>query len=1488
MNEVLVIFGSTDGAFGRGWRRRYRESNVGCFLLLFSVTDGGCVSAQRLRTLPAEERENVLSKLFLLYGGSPSKSSKEAVSRGSAEDDAVDEHTEGDEASRSWDWKRDSTEWQLKSLTAALGLSSTGSREELVATVQKQLCDLAEPAEQLSVSLEKLSRIVAGLDRTNPITLAKGDSVNGVKSSLDSLQHRAKLQAKRVLEVDPFQVMQNRDQGPCVLDLAYLYMDFVADAFDCMLPLLRAEAEAYLQPGTIITQQLNRCMFLIFKVIGTSTNEGNLYDPRRAGRFLIELGKLRRAWRVNCGSVKKMNMHLDEMIRKLDNSNEGSSAAEEEAFDPANIIQLTPYALTELHESYHGPPSHMPTANRDETSTDSPKSWSAVWQPVSGSASPLASSDRPTIVASVQEDHTREPSSSDNPNGGHMDHAVPFGDAIEGLQLPSTIRDRRRDHTSSNFAARAMRFEAPDRPGTATEATQASDQVVDLNELRGVNGQPAARGDGEDDQNRSFLDWVQGHADAFHQLRTENAQNEPPGTADPEARLHATRLASSTRVHARLAFTERGQAVRVPTQQPVSQSRMRDATSITRLVTTLSTRLRAVSTPLLDTGKNKTRSPNTVKLLEHIARWELLGYSRPDELQFIGLGKPGLITERLAELTAKDGRWSAVLGRALTVHCMPMQICIMNGLISEAAGEFDGVAPASMFCTAVTVVIRMIFKAYLEAGEAPKVRAVSWWKTIAHLSDVLVCWSCGSNGISTTYPNTGLPGQSETSDVTAKAILIGLSCEGGDEKYTWGKLFALVAPKLLYDLAEADVPGSVVDSVSGLCYLFARIIGDAAKSEPKWNDALELATLTIPVQLRSCLKSAAEWAKQAKITAELAGPACEKYLNKDSFTMNEEPKIDGFSFHDRSNSRKGIRLGILLGLAASFSYSARSRIKARSSVIIPHDDAEDRDEIAEAKGVAKRGTRSDVTIDLDPVVAALDDCVSALACIGAPLAMIGWALDGGHKGIRGGLSLLGNSRWLGDNQGEFPVYSPIQQIVDMTQLLLHTFAELRPAGTSASNAVNALLSDAKWHKTFSMLQAVSPNMFYFGSSLDLIGASADVFPHSFKISRLRKDLKRHAAEFQNATSISLVLDRTSPCPSAWRAINSLCRRALVGRSLNASFEGEDGLGDGVNREAMQILVDTLARGTDKRPEEAILCPFASDDTTSAAYLTLRPDAPHAAAVFFGKVLGLIISSNVTVNLPLAPWLWSFLLGRKGTLSQLSAVDEEFGRTLMTLHTHPLSHESNAWVEMSDMTFSRSVDLSNGQVAEIELIPGGRDVLVTDTNRKRFVQAYAWHSMEYVRGGSIAEVARAARKGLCDVIPAELLSSLSAVDLERLVCGLPKISVKAWREATIYEPKVSSPEEERRVEWFWNAVNGFTSADQALLLHFWAAYTHLPHSGFEGLHFKIRFDEKLSTDHLPMAQTCFLTLRIPRYVSAEQCTTRLLHAIRTGNTGFGFA
>ena len=59
-----------------------------------------------------------------------------------------------------------------------------------------------------------------------------------------------------------------------------------------------------------------------------------------------------------------------------------------------------------------------------------------------------------------------------------------------------------------------------------------------------------------------------------------------------------------------------------------------------------------------------------------------------------------------------------------------------------------------------------------------------------------------------------------------------------------------------------------------------------------------------------------------------------------------------------------------------------------------------------------------------------------------------------------------------------------------------------------------------------------------------------------------------------------------------------------------------------------------------------------------------------------------------------------------------------------------------WVEVSGLTFTRTVNLVNGQMSEFELIPDGRNILVNDHNRKQFVQSYAWNSMELVQGESI--------------------------------------------------------------------------------------------------------------------------------------------------------
>ena len=138
-------------------------------------------------------------------------------------------------------------------------------------------------------------------------------------------------------------------------------------------------------------------------------------------------------------------------------------------------------------------------------------------------------------------------------------------------------------------------------------------------------------------------------------------------------------------------------------------------------------------------------------------------------------------------------------------------------------------------------------------------------------------------------------------------------------------------------------------------------------------------------------------------------------------------------------------------------------------------------------------------------------------------------------------------------------------------------------------------------------------------------------------------------------------------------------------------------------------------------------------------------------------------------------------------------------------------------------------------------------------------------------------------GFDEVVPRELVSSWEWEDLELLVCGLQDINVISWEQATTYEPKppphcTLAVTTETRARWFWDAVKSMNSEQKHALLHFWTAFRKLPHTGSRGLRFNLRFDDQKSSNHLPMAQTCFFTLRVPNYASYEETKEKLLKAI----------
>jgi len=167
----------------------------------------------------------------------------------------------------------------------------------------------------------------------------------------------------------------------------------------------------------------------------------------------------------------------------------------------------------------------------------------------------------------------------------------------------------------------------------------------------------------------------------------------------------------------------------------------------------------------------------------------------------------------------------------------------------------------------------------------------------------------------------------------------------------------------------------------------------------------------------------------------------------------------------------------------------------------------------------------------------------------------------------------------------------------------------------------------------------------------------------------------------------------------------------------------------------------------------------------------------------------------------------------------------------------------------------------------ELVAGGRKKRVTEKNKKRYVRLLTEH---FLVGHCRRELSYLAQ-GFFDLIPKSVLHvldspqassrRLSALDLELLVCGIPTIDLKEWREnveGTLSDGHVKETKElaktlneetdkeklgdllgylfsvETLLCWFWEIVSEMDTSTQTKLLAFACGTGRLPVDGFRAL------------------------------------------------------
>ncbi|XP_054165031.1 E3 ubiquitin-protein ligase SMURF2-like [Oppia nitens] len=368
-----------------------------------------------------------------------------------------------------------------------------------------------------------------------------------------------------------------------------------------------------------------------------------------------------------------------------------------------------------------------------------------------------------------------------------------------------------------------------------------------------------------------------------------------------------------------------------------------------------------------------------------------------------------------------------------------------------------------------------------------------------------------------------------------------------------------------------------------------------------------------------------------------------------------------------------------------------------------------------------------------------------------------------------------------------------------------------------------------------------------------------------KMSALRQELQAFQPQSGHCR---LEVSRQDIFEESYRAILKMRPKDLRKR-LMIKFRGEEGLDyGGVAREWLYLLSHEMLN-----PYYGLF-QYTRDDIYT---LQINPDSAinpeHLSYFHFvGRIIGLAVFHGHYIDGGFTLPFYKMLLNKPITLDDIESVDPELHRSLCWMLENDITN-------VFDMTFAVNHD-SFGELQVHELKPNGRDIMVTEENKKEYVKLYV--NFRFTHG--IEHQFQALHKGFCELIPQHLLNQFDEKELELVIGGLGKIDLDDWKANTRLKHCNS---ESNIVKWFWRAVEEYSEERRARLLQFVTGSSRVPLQGFKALqgstgaagprHFTIHLIDT-DTVNLPKAHTCFNRIDIPPYESYEKLYEKLTQAI----------
>uniref|UniRef100_A0A7E4UYV5 HECT-type E3 ubiquitin transferase n=1 Tax=Panagrellus redivivus TaxID=6233 RepID=A0A7E4UYV5_PANRE len=441
--------------------------------------------------------------------------------------------------------------------------------------------------------------------------------------------------------------------------------------------------------------------------------------------------------------------------------------------------------------------------------------------------------------------------------------------------------------------------------------------------------------------------------------------------------------------------------------------------------------------------------------------------------------------------------------------------------------------------------------------------------------------------------------------------------------------------------------------------------------------------------------------------------------------------------------------------------------------------------------------------------------------------------------------------------------SILQRTDEIARLVVERFPEMAPRVCQKLNAIkiNGIEALLRYSNDVDLITAISV--------LD----SAPTLPKTDfeeKVTYFYQALHR-AGYGQGNGKIRFRLRRTNLLTDAFEKILSIDATQLKRFPMTVTFDEEDGLDyGGPSRELFFLLSRELFN-----PYYGLFeCACNDNYTVQVSAMSKFVDNHLQWFELCGRILGLALIHRCMIDTFFTRAFYKMLQGLPYKLEDLQSMDLQYYNSLLWVRNNKITPDL-------ELTFTTTEDIA-GEVVERELLPGGKQILVTDTNKEEFITLMIRSRVE--RNAEAQN--KALLRGVYSLVDREYLRVFDAKQLELVLSGTVEINIEDWRENTEY--KNGFFEDHVVVRWFWDTVYSFSNAERLKLLQFVTGTSSIPFEGFKALRgsngpkkFTI---EKYGTENsLPRAHTCFNRLDLPAYPTKQVLLAKLQIAINESSS-----